>query len=95
MTDGSGLSPLQLTLITGTFFIANLAAIWLIRRNFFNSDKKTPPSPSTSVSILDVTEWNEFELIEKVEITHNTSVYKFKLPKSDSVLPLPIGQVKE
>ena len=89
MTDGSGLSPLQLTLITGTFFIANLAAIWLIRRNFFNSDKKTPPSPSTSVSILDVTEWNE------VEITHNTSVYKFKLPKSDSVLPLPIGQVKE
>jgi hypothetical protein len=99
MSDGHGLSSLQLTLITGTLLIANLAAFWLIRKNFFKEsedEKKEREADSDSDfsnSILSETEWKEFELIEKKIITHNTSIYRFKLPTEDSVLPLPIGQV--
>ena len=93
MSDGNGFSPLQLTLITGTLLIANLAAFWFIRKNFFkpSSNDKIEENSST---ILSETEWKEFELIEKEIITHNTSIYRFKLPNEDSILPLPIGQVR-
>jgi hypothetical protein len=97
MSDGHGLSSLQLTLITGTLLIANLAAFWFIRKNFFKEsedEKKEREADSDFFnSILSETEWKEFELIEKKIITHNTSIYRFKLPTEDSVLPLPIGQV--
>lgn len=92
MTDGTGLSPLQLTLITGTLLIANLAAYWFIRKNFFKSAEGENEKES-SAAILSEEEWKEFELIGKEIITHNTSIYRFKLPTEDSVLPLPIGQV--
>lgn len=94
MTDGHGLSALQLTLLSGTFLIANLAAIWFIRRNFFKSTDTESADKKNSESILDVEEWREFELIEKEILTHNTAIYRFKLPTADSHLPLPIGQVK-
>lgn len=93
MTEGAGLSPLQLTILTGTFLIANLAAFWLIRKNFFSSSSKSENDKKEGSEILDVEEWKEFELIEKKDITHNSAIYTFKLPTSESVLPLPIGQV--
>lgn len=93
MTEGSGLSPLQFTLLTGTFLIANLAAFWLIRRNFFSSSRPAAAKKKEKNEILDEEEWREFELIRKEEITHNTAIYRFKLPTPESVLPLPIGQV--
>ena len=92
MSDGNGFSPLQLTLITGTLLIANLAAFWFIRKNFFKSSSNDKIEENSS--ILSETEWKEFELIEKEIITHNTSIYRFKLPNEDSILPLPIGQVR-
>lgn len=94
MTDGHGLSALQLTLLTGTFVIANLAAIWFIRRNFFKSPVESTSNKKNESSILDVEEWKEFELVEKEILTHNTAIYRFKLPTEESVLPLPIGQVR-
>lgn len=94
MSDGNGLSPLQLTLITGTLLIANLAAFWFIRKNFFKETAEEEKKESNA-DILSETEWKEFELIEKEVITHNTSIYRFKLPTEDSVLPLPIGQVRK
>ena len=94
MTDGNGLSPLQLTLITGTLLIANLAAYWFIRKNFFKSSGGDDNEKESSSKILSEEEWKEFELIGKEIITHNTAIYRFKLPTEDSVLPLPIGQVR-
>ena len=93
MSEGNGLSPLQLTLITGTLLIANLAAFWLIRKNFFKSPESAENDKKDS-SILSEEEWKEFELIEKEIVTHNTAIYRFKLPTEESVLPLPIGQVR-
>lgn len=95
MSEGIGLSPLQLTLITGTLLIANLAAFWFIRKSFFTADDdvNTKEKNKKAKGILDAEEWNEFELIEKEVITHNTAIYRFKLPTTESVLPLPIGQV--
>jgi hypothetical protein len=100
MSDSNGLSPLQFTLITGTFLIANLAAFWFIRRNFFKSADSSSSSSSTATSsktgkdgILSVEEWSEFELIEKEVVTHNTAIYRFALPTNESILPIPIGQV--
>lgn len=95
MSDGHGLSPLQLTLITGTLLIANLAAFWFIRKNFFKEAAEDEKKETNTNNILSETEWKEFELIEKEVITHNTSIYRFKLPTEDSVLPLPIGQVRK
>lgn len=92
MSEGNGLSPLQLTLITGTLLIANLAAFWFIRKSFFKESEGK--SGNKKVKILDEEEWNEFELIEKEIITHNTAIYRFKLPTPESILPLPIGQVR-
>lgn len=104
MSEGTGLSPLQLTLITGTLLIANLAAFWFIRKNFFKVDHDHEKDKNKDEMIngkkelkrniiLDPEEWNEFELIGKKVITHNTAIYSFKLPTPESVLPLPIGQV--
>lgn len=94
-----GLSALQWTLLTGTVLIANAAAFWFISRNFFNGSETSPQSDKKkqrerSNDILDEEEWSEFELIDKQVITHNSSIYRFKLPTSESVLPLPIGQVR-
>lgn len=95
MSEPTGLSVFQITLITGTLLIANLAAFWFIRRNFFISpeEEKEKEKSSGEMEILDGEEWKEFELIEKLEITHNTAIYRFKLPTPESTLPLPIGQV--
>ena len=96
MSEGNGLSPLQLTLITGTLLIANLAAFWFIRKSFFKEGEgEEGKRENKKIKILDEEEWNEFELIEKEIITHNTAIYRFKLPTPESVLPLPIGQVRD
>lgn len=36
--------------------------------------------------------WQEFELSEKTEISHNVAIYRFALPGINDILGLPIGQ---
>ncbi|OSS49401.1 hypothetical protein B5807_05752 [Epicoccum nigrum] len=36
--------------------------------------------------------FQEFELGEKTVLSHNTAIYRFKLPKESDILGLPIGQ---
>jgi cytochrome-b5 reductase len=43
-------------------------------------------------AVLDPGNWKEFELVQKVPISHNTAVYRFGLPDPQDVLGLPIGQ---
>ena len=42
--------------------------------------------------VLDPKNFQEFELQEKTVLSHNTAIYRFKLPTSRSILGLPIGQ---
>ncbi|KAI6858429.1 hypothetical protein D0864_07310 [Hortaea werneckii] len=42
--------------------------------------------------VLDPTKFQEFPLTEKTVISHNTAIYRFKLPTANSILGLPIGQ---
>ncbi|CAK1364851.1 NADH-cytochrome b5 reductase 1 [Cercospora beticola] len=42
--------------------------------------------------VLDPTKFQEFPISKKTQISHNTAIYRFKLPTEDSILGLPIGQ---
>jgi len=45
-----------------------------------------------ALKVLKPTEFQEFELKEKTILSHNTAIYRFKLPKPTDILGLPIGQ---
>ncbi|PSN72185.1 NADH-cytochrome b5 reductase 1 [Corynespora cassiicola Philippines] len=45
-----------------------------------------------SRKVLKPNEFQEFELKEKTILSHNTAIYRFKLPKPTDILGLPIGQ---
>ena len=41
---------------------------------------------------LSPTEWQKFPLVEKKTLSPNTALYRFRLPKPNAILGLPIGQ---
>jgi len=43
-------------------------------------------------SVLDPNVYQEFPLVEKVDISPNTALYRFGLPRPDDILGVPIGQ---
>ncbi|GAA5979103.1 hypothetical protein JCM11641_004974 [Rhodosporidiobolus odoratus] len=47
---------------------------------------KSKPKPA-----LDTSQWQKFQLVEKIVISPNTAIYRFQLPKN-TILGLPIGQ---
>ncbi|OCK79236.1 ferredoxin reductase-like protein [Lepidopterella palustris CBS 459.81] len=47
---------------------------------------------NTPRKILKPNEFQHFELKEKTILSHNTAIYRFKLPKPTDILGLPIGQ---
>jgi cytochrome-b5 reductase len=49
-------------------------------------------SSGGSRKVLKPTEFQEFELKEKKVLSHNTAIYRFKLPRENDILGLPIGQ---
>lgn len=51
---------------------------------WFDSGKLKP--------VLNPTDWQQFRLMEKQHISSNTALYRFKLPRSNNILGLPIGQ---
>lgn len=50
------------------------------------------PPPTEARPILNPKEWQNFNLMEKKRISSNTSLYRFRLPRTDNILGLPIGQ---
>ncbi|KAF7725540.1 NADH-cytochrome b5 reductase [Apophysomyces ossiformis] len=61
-----------------------LSAVVAAGTAYFFINKKKP--------VLDAKNYKNFQLIEKIVISHNTALYRFGLPRKDSVLGLPIGQ---
>ncbi|EPT04262.1 hypothetical protein FOMPIDRAFT_1021945 [Fomitopsis schrenkii] len=64
------------------FVLAAVTSAWIYKK--FGAQKKKP--------VLDPTTWQEFPLKEKIQISSNTAIYRFALPRPDDVLGLPIGQ---
>lgn len=63
------------------FAVAIAAALGGLQ--FFNNQTK---------KVLDPNTFQEFPLTEKTILSHNTAIYRFSLPSSNSILGLPIGQ---
>ncbi|KAH7161113.1 hypothetical protein EDB81DRAFT_714248 [Dactylonectria macrodidyma] len=62
-------------------------------------DSATPVASLTNgnakevaAKVLKPDEFQEFELQEKVVLSHNVAIYRFKLPTPESIFGLPIGQ---
>ncbi|AMD20008.1 HCL143Cp [Eremothecium sinecaudum] len=70
-------------------YILALLAVLLVSYLFIF--KNSGSNKSTAVKTLN-NEWQEFKLITKTQLTHNTAIYRFGLPKENAVLGLPIGQ---
>lgn len=51
---------------------------------YFDSQKPKP--------VLNPTQWKQFRLMEKQRLSPNTALYRFKLPRKNNILGLPIGQ---
>ncbi|CAE6521334.1 unnamed protein product [Rhizoctonia solani] len=78
VSNAMGIDSTQLLAI-GVGAAATCAALY-----FLGSKKRTP--------VLDPKEWKEFPLIEKIEVSPNTAIYRFGLPDPNDILGLPIGQ---
>nr|ALP32221.1 cytochrome b5 reductase [Phaffia rhodozyma] len=57
----------------------------IILFNYLSSEK-------ASKTALDGTNWAQYPLIKRVDISSNTAVYRFGLPSPTAILGLPIGQ---
>lgn len=68
-------------------FTATALLVCIIVSVFLEYQSKNKNKP-----VLDKEKMQEFPLISKTVLTHNTAVYRFGLPKPDQVLGLPIGQ---
>lgn len=62
-------------------------------------DRPQPPAPEKAQqesrgpnTAIDPKTFTEFPISEKTQTSHNTAIYRFKLPTEDSILGLPIGQ---
>lgn len=66
--------------------IAAVTAIILISLVYFTAARKPRSKP------LDPNAWKEYPLAKKTQISPNTAIYRFKLPRADDVLNLPTGQ---
>ncbi len=49
------------------------------------------PAP-VRTGVLDPSKFQKFALKERIELNHNTRLYRFALPNEADVLGLPIGQ---
>ncbi|TFL06684.1 NADH-cytochrome b5 reductase 1 [Pterulicium gracile] len=58
--------------------------LWRITSGSKQAKKETP--------VLNPHEYQDFPLVEKIVVSHNTAIYRFSLPKPTDVLGLPIGQ---
>lgn len=58
-----------------------------LKTHFLDAFFSTEPKPC-----LDPKTWQQYRLLSKQEISPNTALYRFRLPKANGILGLPIGQ---
>ncbi|CAK4034342.1 NADH-cytochrome b5 reductase 1, partial [Lecanosticta acicola] len=57
-----------------------------------SSNRDTEKSQPKNRKVLNPETFQEFPISEKTQISHNTAIYRFKLPNENDILGLPIGQ---
>ncbi|CAI6063195.1 unnamed protein product [Clonostachys chloroleuca] len=83
-------NEILLELEIGTFSVLNpLVEASLVPQVTTNSVEQVK---ETASGVLKPDVFQEFELHQKTEISHNVAIYRFKLPNEGSILGLPIGQ---
>ncbi|KAG0160969.1 hypothetical protein PDIDSM_8501 [Penicillium digitatum] len=75
----AGVYAIKPEFVTYAIAVAGILAGYLV---FSNKPRK----------VLNPTEFQNFVLKEKNEISHNVAIYRFALPRSTDILGLPIGQ---
>ncbi|CBQ68060.1 related to cytochrome-b5 reductase [Sporisorium reilianum SRZ2] len=73
--------PMELNVVLAFVVGAFLSVAALL---YFDSQKLKP--------VLNPTQWQQFRLMEKQRLSDNTALYRFKLPRQNNILGLPIGQ---
>jgi len=94
--EGSTVDP---ALIGG--ILVGVVVIIAVGRFFFNGgdsskalvkEKEVPSSSVVRKGMLDPNRFQKFALKERIELNHNTRLFRFALPKETDVLGLPVGQ---
>ncbi|KAF8430209.1 hypothetical protein EV426DRAFT_9653 [Tirmania nivea] len=66
-----------------THYAAGVAALLMVFKVYRGTSRRVLKAGA---------DWQEFELKEKTEISHNVAIYRFALPRKNDILGLPIGQ---
>lgn len=66
-----------------THYAAGVAAMLMVLKVYRGTSRRVLKAGA---------DWQEFELKEKTEISHNVAIYRFVLPRKNDILGLPIGQ---
>ncbi|EGP89361.1 unnamed protein product [Zymoseptoria tritici ST99CH_1A5] len=79
--------------------VAILGGFFFLTGEESPKDRPQPPAPEKAQqesrgpnTAIDPKTFTEFPISEKTQTSHNTAIYRFKLPTEDSILGLPIGQ---
>ncbi|KAL4933301.1 cytochrome b5 reductase family protein [Aspergillus undulatus] len=81
-------------LVVGTYFVKKeFAPVAVALAAVFVAFKLSQTTGSVKArKVLNPTEFQDFLLKEKNEISHNVTIYRFALPRPTDILGLPIGQ---
>ncbi|SNX81977.1 related to cytochrome-b5 reductase [Melanopsichium pennsylvanicum] len=74
-------NPMELNVVLA-FVVGLICSIAALL--YFDSQKLKP--------VLNPTQWQQYRLTEKQKLSPNTALYRFKLPRQNNILGLPIGQ---
>ncbi|SPO20328.1 related to cytochrome-b5 reductase [Ustilago trichophora] len=74
-------NPMELNVVVA-FIVGLVCSVAALL--YFDSQKVKP--------VLNPTQWQQYRLMEKQQLSPNTALYRFKLPRANNVLGLPIGQ---
>lgn len=74
-------NPMEINVILA-FIVGTVCSVAALL--YFDSRKLKP--------VLNPTQWQQYRLMEKQKLSDNTALYRFKLPRANNILGLPIGQ---
>jgi len=76
----------------GYFFFVNQSSAPAPSKTSTKEIGKKPAAPTDPNVCITPDSFTEFPISKKTQTSHNTAIYRFKLPTEKSILGLPIGQ---
>ncbi|KXN89856.1 NADH-cytochrome b5 reductase 1 [Leucoagaricus sp. SymC.cos] len=87
-----GLRSVTLPVVGETDLVQVLSSPAFVASAFVLAGTAYFVTQTSKSKVLNPNEWQEFPLQEKIKISPNTAIYRFKLPRDSDILGLPIGQ---